>query len=143
MSIESEKQETTLPEVSSNLPSEEMIKRYVQTQEVDIQTQEVDIQNLLPSQAETGVRLEERQETTRSQLAIFLIQILAGTLTASFGLIIMLTVMSGFIDERRLESFDQTSSLVKDLVTFILTAQTGLIGTALGFYFGSRGSNAD
>lgn len=113
-----------------------MIKRYVQTQEVDIK-------NLLPSQVETGIKLEERQETTRSQLATFLIKILAGTLTASFGLIIILTVMSGFIDEKKIESFDKTSSLVKDLITFILTAQTGLIGTALGFYFGSRGNNAD
>jgi len=51
--------------------------------------------------------------------------------------------MSGFVDEKKVESFDRTSSLVKDLITFILTAQTGLIGTALGFYFGSRGGNTD
>lgn len=142
MPIEPEKQKAPLPESSSGengtpaLPNDEMIKRYVQTQEVDIK-------NLLPSQVETGIKLEERQETTRSQLATFLIKILAGTLTASFGLIIILTVMSGFIDEKKIESFDKTSSLVKDLITFILTAQTGLIGTALGFYFGSRGNNAD
>lgn len=142
MSMEPEKQKEPLPESSSEerstsaLSSEEMIKRYVQTQEVDIK-------NLLPSQVETGIKLEERQETTRSQLATFLIKILAGTLTASFGLIILLTVMSGFVDESKVESFDKTSSLVKDLITFILTAQTGLIGTALGFYFGSRGNNAD
>ena len=118
------------------LPNEEVIKRYIQTQEGEIK-------NLLPSQLDTGIKLEERQETTRSQLATFLIKILAGTLTASFGLIIILTVMSVFVDERKVESFDRTSSLVKDLITFILTAQTGLIGTALGFYFGSRGGNAD
>jgi len=118
------------------LPNEEVIKRYIQTQEVDIK-------NLLPSQLDARIKLEERQETTRSQLATFLIKILAGTLTASFGLIIILTVMSVFVDERKVESFDRTSSLVKDLITFILTAQTGLIGTALGFYFGSRGGNAD
>jgi hypothetical protein len=142
MSIEPEKQEAPPPLSSSedkgasDLRSEEMIKRYVQTQEIDIK-------NLVPSQIETGIKLEERQETTRSQLATFLIKILAGTLTASFGLIILLTVMSGFVDDRKTESFDKTSSLVKDLITFILTAQTGLIGTALGFYFGSRGNNSD
>lgn len=115
--------------------SAEMIKRYVD---------EVDLKSLLPSQVETDIKLEERQEATRSQLATFLIKILAGTLIASFGLIILLTVMSGFfIDEKKIESFDKTSSLVKDLITFILTAQTGLIGTALGFYFGSRGGNSD
>ncbi len=118
------------------LPNEEVIKRYIQTQEGEIK-------NLLPSQVDTGIKLEERQETTRSQLATFLIKILAGTLTASFSLIILLTVMSGFVDEKKVESFDRTSSLVKDLITFILTAQTGLIGTALGFYFGSRGGNTD
>ncbi|MEI6329584.1 MAG: hypothetical protein WCP16_10155 [Pseudanabaena sp. ELA645] len=120
----------------SAMPSSEMIKSYVKTKEVDLK-------NLLPSQVETGIKLEERQETTRSQLATFLIKILAGTLTASFGLIVLLTVMTGVIDEKKSESFTKTSALVKDLITFILTAQTGLIGTALGFYFGSRGSNAD
>ena len=140
MSIEPKEQDLS-PDSSeekriSILPNKEMIRRYVQTQEVDIK-------NLLPSQVDTDIKLEERQETTRSQLATFLIKILAGTLTASFGLIIFLTAMSGFVDEKKLESFDKTSSLVKDLITFILTAQTGLIGTALGFYFGSRGSNAD
>ena len=142
MSINPEEQKTPLSEIppEKNLismnPSPEIVKRYVETQEVDLK-------NLLPSQIETGIKLEERQETTRSQLATFLIKILAGTLTASFGLIVLLTVMTGVIDEKKSESFTKTSALVKDLITFILTAQTGLIGTALGFYFGSRGSNAD
>jgi hypothetical protein len=49
--------------------------------------------------------------------------------------------MSGFVvDEKKNNSFDKTSALAKDLITFILTAQTGLIGTALGFYFGSKGN---
>lgn len=89
----------------------------------------------------TRFTLAERQETTRSQLATFLIKILAGTLIASFSLIIILIVMSHFIDQNQVESFNKTSSLVKDLITFILTAQTGLIGTALGFYFGSHKEN--
>lgn len=54
-----------------------------------------------------------------------------------------LTIISVRIDGQRTESFDKTSSLVKDLITFIVTAQTGLIGTALGFYFGSRSSKPD
>ncbi|WP_375327641.1 hypothetical protein [Microcystis sp. BLCC-F210] len=51
MPIEPEKQKAPLPESSSeengtpDLPNDEMIKRYVQTQEVDIK-------NLLPSQVE-------------------------------------------------------------------------------------------
>jgi hypothetical protein len=34
--------------------------------------------------------------------------------------------------------FQSNSQLVKDLITFLITSQTGLLGTALGFYFGSR-----
>jgi hypothetical protein len=86
--------------------------------------------------------LRDRQETTRAWLATFLTYTLAGTITTSFILIISLVVMSGFIvDEKKNSSFDKTSALAKDLITFILTAQTGLIGTALGFYFGSKGNS--
>ncbi len=89
-------------------------------------------------------KIEEKQEETPSQLATFLIKILAGTLTASFRLILLLTLMLGCVDEKKAEALKNNSSLVKDLITFILTAQTGLIGTALGFYFGSRdSSNSD
>ena len=45
-----------------------------------------------------------------------------------------------FVDEKKSHSFDKTSSLVKDLATVIFTAQIGLVGTALGFYFGSKNS---
>jgi hypothetical protein len=108
-----------------------------------VQTQEIDLANLLPSQRETGLKLEDRQEITRSQLATFLIKILAGTLFASFSLIIVLVVMAGTIGEEKKETFNENSILVKDMITFMLTAQTGLIGTALGFYFGSRGNGLD
>ncbi|MFZ4676685.1 MAG: hypothetical protein ACOYM4_13515 [Nodosilinea sp.] len=117
-------------------PDQDVINRFVKTQEVDIGS-------LLPSQRETGIKLEERQETTRAQLATFLIRILAGTLLASFSLILIMILMAGFAGEEKQESLKENNSLVKDLITFMLTAQTGLIGTALGFYFGSRGSNND
>ena len=140
MSLGSEKpklpSELSQEKRASILPNEEINSDFVNLQKTDIK-------NLLPSQVDTGSRLEERQETTRSQLATLLIKILAGTLAGSFSLIILLTIMSGFIDQNKSQSFDKTSSLVKDLITFILTAQTGLIGTALGFYFGSRGNNTD
>jgi hypothetical protein len=38
--------------------------------------------------------------------------------------------------------FQSNSQLVKDLITFLITSQTGLLGTALGFYFGSRTNHA-
>jgi hypothetical protein len=131
MSEESRKQNTELPEIYS-----EMMGNYVKTQEIDIKS-------ILPSQRDTGIRLEERQETTRSQLATFLIRMLAGTLIASFSIIAILTVTTSLVDDKKAEIIKENNLLVKDLITLILTAQTGLIGTALGFYFGSRSGKSD
>ncbi|OCQ99456.1 hypothetical protein BCD64_10380 [Nostoc sp. MBR 210] len=120
--------------IGDNSPDQELISRFVQTQEVDIRS-------LLPSQVETGIKLQERQEETRSNLAKFLIKMLAATLVASFSLVALLVISSAFMDKEKADSLEKNSSLVKDLVTFILTAQTGLIGTALGFYFGSKSND--
>ncbi len=109
----------------------------------NVETGEINLDYFLPSQKNTSIKLEEKQEKTRSELATFLIKILAGTIIASFSLIILLVIMSVFIDETKVQLFEKVSSLIKDLITFILTAQTGLIGTALGFYFGSRAGNIE
>ncbi|MBD2188986.1 hypothetical protein H6F41_12630 [Pseudanabaena sp. FACHB-723] len=123
----------------SNLPDVEINRDYIRTNK---NIEGVSLKDITPTQGEE-VDIPARQETTRSWLATFLTYTLAGTIAASFCLIISLIIMSGFIvDEKKNSSFDKTSTLAKDLITFILTAQTGLIGTALGFYFGSRG-NAD
>lgn len=137
LQISSEERSFVIPS-DVNTPGSELIEK-------------IDVKRLLPTQNELNINLEQRQELTRSQLAVLLIKILAGTLVGSFTLVITMAIMSGFVDEKRMESFDKTSALVKDLtsalvkdlITFILTAQTGLIGTALGFYFGSRGSQKD
>jgi hypothetical protein len=107
------------------------------------------ISNLSPSQSEIGTKSltpEQRNPTldeTRKDLAKFLTYTLAGTIVASFTVIVALTIMSGFlVDEKKTSSFDKTSALAKDLIVTILTSQIGLVGTAIGFYFGSRG-NAD
>jgi len=117
----------------------EIITKKISTSDLNpIQSNKPDIQSINPNQSPT---LPDRQETTRAWLATFLTYTLAGTITTSFILIISLVVMSGFVvDEKKNNSFDKTSALAKDLITFILTAQTGLIGTALGFYFGSKGN---
>ncbi|MEA5485937.1 hypothetical protein VB775_03845 [Pseudanabaena sp. CCNP1317] len=87
--------------------------------------------------------MQAAREKTRTNLATFLTYTLGGTIATSFILIIILVGMSGLIvDEKKNSSFDKTSALAKDLITFILTAQTGLIGTALGFYFSSK-ENSD
>lgn len=140
MSLESEQPPSSFELVEEKTPENYRVRELVAP---TLQAGEVDIKKLMPSVVDTNIKLEERQETTRSRLATFLIKILAGTVAASFAAVIILTIMSGFIDERKSTTFDKNTALVKDLITFILTAQTGLIGTALGFYFGSRGSNAD
>jgi hypothetical protein len=104
---------------------------------------------LSPSQLEISTESlapEQRSPTldeTRKELAKFLTYTLAVTIAASFVVVVALTIMSGFfVDEKKTSSFDKTSALAKDLIVTILTSQIGLVGTVIGFYFGSRG-NAD
>lgn len=97
-----------------------------------------DVRDIVPNRVEKEFNLQASQETTRSQLATFLVRILSRTIIASFSLVIVLLIMSIFIDDKKTSSFDKTSALVKDLITVILTSQIGLVGTALGFYFGSK-----
>jgi hypothetical protein len=106
------------------------------------------ISNLGPSQSEIGAAsLTPKQgnptlDKTRDELARFLTYTLAGTIVASFVVVVSLTIMSGFfVDEKKTSSFDKTSALAKDLIVTILTSQIGLVGTAIGFYFGSKGNS--
>lgn len=101
------------------------------------------VNNAFPSIEDLSSKLADKQETTRAQLAISLINILRNTIIASFALIGVLILVSGWIDKDETEKFDKTSSLAKDVIVLIITAQTGLIGTALGFYFGSKNTNND
>ena len=100
------------------------------------------IDDLSPSTENTNNTIEEQQEQTRSQLANFLVKIFAGTIIGSFVLFSTLVLFSINIDEKKAGNLDKTSILVKDLITLIITSQTGLIGSALGFYFGSRNNNS-
>jgi hypothetical protein len=86
--------------------------------------------------------LRHKREATRAELATSLISILSRTIIASFSLFIVLMSISIFVDEKKTSSFDKTSALAKELIVVIFTAQIGLVGTALGFYFGSQ-SNTD
>lgn len=90
--------------------------------------------------------IANKPEETLSKLATSLIRLLWTTIIASFSSIAVLTVLSfilDIIDPQKAEQFAKTSFIVKDLIALILTAQTGLIGTALGFYFGSKSGNSD
>lgn len=97
--------------------------------------------DIVPNLGDKKFNIQESQEITRAKLATFLVTILSGTIIASFALVLGLLLISIFVDEKKTSSFDKTSSLVKDLITVILTSQIGLVGTALGFYFGSKGDS--
>jgi hypothetical protein len=96
----------------------------------------------IPKLKKEKLTIPESQEITRAGLANFLVMLLSGTIISSFVLVIVLLIISISVDEKKTSSFDKTSALVKDLITLIFTTQIGLVGTALGFYFGSK-SNAD
>jgi len=95
-----------------------------------------------PTTNKEKLTIPESQEKTRGELAIFLVRILSWTINLSFGLFIGLVILSIFIDEKKSTSFDKTSSLVKESITVIFTAQISIVATAIGFYFGSK-SNQD
>ncbi|MCY7333130.1 MAG: hypothetical protein LH649_10845 [Pseudanabaena sp. CAN_BIN31] len=106
-----------------------------------------DIRNFSPTQSTINIldtipSQGSDIEKTREKLANFLTYTLAGTIGFSFVIIVALTIMSGFfVDEKKTSSFDKTSALAKDLIVTILTSQIGLVGTVIGFYFGSKGNS--
>jgi hypothetical protein len=96
----------------------------------------------IPTFANKDFDIRKSQEETRAKLATRLVEILYQTVIVSVGLIVVLLSISIFVDDKKSASFDKTSALAKELITVVFTAQIGLVGTALGFYFGSK-SNQD
>ncbi|QJB47222.1 hypothetical protein [Dolichospermum flos-aquae] len=76
---------------------------------------------------ETAKLIEQRRETTRGNLAMFLAKTFACSLGASY-LLIALTVFNPNADK----------AAIKDLVSQTMTYQVPLLSFALGFYFGSN-----
>lgn len=77
------------------------------------------------------------RENTRSGLANKLLYSLIGSYISSF--IILIAVITYPVDNQEEKSEIYTYS--KDIMTLLISTQTGLVGTALGFYFGSRNEN--
>ncbi len=95
----------------------------------------------------------QQRETTRSSLALWLIRIFAGTYVFCFILITILTFpweeknspnvseVDDKLENIKKEKRQERYTYSKDMITILLTTQTGIIGTALGFYFGSKEDN--
>lgn len=77
--------------------------------------------------------LDIKREDTRSILAIVLISILG--VTYAITIIVMLFVMFFPIEQEDERAERYTYS--KDMMSLLITTQTGLVGAVLGFYFGS------
>lgn len=75
--------------------------------------------------------ISEQQESTRSTLAIWLVIALFFTYLVSF---LLFFIVIWFPPEKEEDAFTK----IKDVITLLITTQTGLVGSALGFYFGTR-----
>jgi hypothetical protein len=73
------------------------------------------------------------EDKTRTRLSMLLVSGLIGTIFFIFVIVIMDKV--AFWGNKDAKEQSQSA---KELITLVLTTQTTLIGTALGFYFGSR-----
>lgn len=85
-------------------------------------------------------QIDKQREDTRSKLAQFFLCILGGTYLLSFVLMVGVIVAPFFWEQ---EEFDQqlrndTYTYTKDIISIFITTQTGLVGSIMGFYFGSN-----
>lgn len=78
--------------------------------------------------------ISSRQESTRATLSIYLLMFLGATYLCTF---ILLFGIIYFPPKQSSDNVDSFTKL-KDIITLLITTQTGLVGSALGFYFGSR-----
>jgi hypothetical protein len=77
------------------------------------------------------------QEDTRSDLAKWLVRGFVATIVGIFLIILIDKIFYYSASDTTKEKIkDQTGT--KDLVSLILTAQSSLVGAAIGFYFGIR-----
>ena len=99
--------------------------------------------DIAPRKSPLKPTIAERQEETRGDLAKGLIGILRLTIIFFFLLIVADRIVSASIFSASGQKYEYNSSESKEITTLILTSLTGLVGTALGFYFGSRNSFTD
>ncbi|MCC5602821.1 hypothetical protein [Nostoc favosum] len=119
------------------MTNEQTIKNHSKPEEVEslttghITLKKFDIDGFLPKIKDTNFQIKQipiKQEETRTKLALYLVYTLIGTLFLSF----VLTGVAAFSPDK------EDRNYFKDLITLVITSQTGLIGTVLGFYFGAK-----
>lgn len=84
---------------------------------------------------ETSFNLETSQEKTRAWLAKALVIVYGGTIF-SFLLFSCFELLLPQITNTAVT--EKTLDALKDIFSLLLTSETGIIGTALGFYFANQ-----
>ena len=77
-----------------------------------------------------------RREDTRSQIAGRFLYILISTYLLSFLTMIGVLTMPFFVSSNQ-EVRNDSYTYTKDIISLLITTQTGLVGSIIGFYFGS------
>ncbi|MFP4693570.1 MAG: hypothetical protein ACOC04_00050 [Halothece sp.] len=79
--------------------------------------------------------IDQKREDTRTNLALRLIWLLIGTYIA-------IAVIGGWIIFKSQDNSETIYAYSKDLFSLLITTQTGLVGTVVGFYFGINQSKS-
>jgi len=125
------------PPDSLPLPSSLTLNESVKEQQGNIDllsSKTIPIANMKP--------LPVMQEETRGKLARSLLityQVIIGIviLQIVYGYVALFSTDANLRDQKMTETQNQ---YVKELITLVLTSATGILGTAIGFYFGKQDS---
>lgn len=82
--------------------------------------------------------IRSKREETREKIAMRLVALFAYSIGAAIsliGLIVIITIYGEDDDDNILQGY---IGPVKDITTLVITAEAGLVGSALGFYFGEK-----
>ena len=122
-----------LPTPPSSLTLNELVKE--QSGDVDLLSSKIiPVANMKP--------LPVMQEEIRGKLARSLLityQVIIGMviLQIVYGYLALFSTDASIRDQKMTETQNQ---YVKELITLVLTSATGILGTAIGFYFGKQDS---
>lgn len=81
-----------------------------------------------------GESIDHKREDTRTNLALRLIWLLIGTY-------IVIAILGAIVIFREPKDSERRYTYSKDLFSLLITTQTGLVGTVIGFYFGINQGN--
>lgn len=80
------------------------------------------------------------REIVRGLVAAILLSCLAGTI---YGMFQYIFYSAANQQNNPAQPYQGTTTEAKDLITLIWTSEVGLVGSALGFYFGSRDKDSN